>query len=332
MTLATSQEKIFAGGSMRREAGCPQKRLDESGAELVADGPAGEYSPVSSISDGCRAAISIDRFLKQESLTSNREKEGPYPSRLYTSLAGIQPTDAVLPAQPETGYSKEEAAAEAARCLQCECLECVKACTYLDHFKEYPGKCIRKVTKNITSLPGKSYRTFTPFLNACSLCGLCGTVCPTDLNMAVVNSEARRVMWAKGYMPPAIHDFAIRDMESSNVGPGALTRNQPGHDSSSYLFFPGCQLAASAPHNVERTYRHLTEQLSGGVGLMLSCCGAPAAWAGRQELFQEVLDSFLARWTEMGQTPGDPGLPYLLPDVRGEPASGPGDLSLGDPR
>ncbi len=75
----------------------------------------------------------------------------------------------------------------------------MKACTYLDHFNEYPGKCIRKVTKNITSLPGKSYRTHTKFINACSLCGLCGVVCPTDLDMAVVNSQARRIMCDKGY-------------------------------------------------------------------------------------------------------------------------------------
>jgi glutamate synthase (NADPH/NADH) small chain len=281
VTLQTPCEKVFAGGSMRRETEA--------------------YSPVSSVSDGLRAAVSIDRFLKRESLSSGREKEGPYPSCLYTSLEGIDPVPAVLPEGPRIGYSREEALAEAARCLQCECLECVKACTYLEHFHEYPGKCIRKVTKNIISLPGKSYRTFTPFLNACSLCGLCGTVCPTDLNMAVVNSEARRIMCDKEFMPPAIHDFAIRDMESSNAASSGMARNQPGHDSSSYLFFPGCQLAASAPHNVERTYRYLTERLTGGVGLALGCCGAPAAWAGRQEHFQEVLSVFTRQWTDMKQ-------------------------------
>jgi glutamate synthase (NADPH/NADH) small chain len=282
---------ILAGGSVRHAA--------ESGAGRAAGRGADEYSPVSSVSDGCSAAISVDRLLKGESLTSSRENEGPYRSRLFTSLRGIEPADAVIPSGPGIGYSREEASAEATRCLQCECMECVKACTYLDHFGEYPGKCIRKVTKNIASHPGKSYRTHTKFINACSLCGLCGNVCPTDLNMAVVNSEARGIMWGKGYMPPAIHDFAIRDMESSNTDPGALARNQPGYDSSSYLFFPGCQLAASAPGNVERTYRHLARTLSGGVGLMLGCCGAPAAWAGRRERFEEVLAAFTRQWTKM---------------------------------
>lgn len=279
--LTTAKESVFAGGSMRR------------GTQ--------EYSPVFSMSDGCRAAVSIDRYLKQESLTSGREKEGAYFSRLYTSLEGIEPAAAVLPVGPRIGYTRDEAMAEAARCLQCQCLECVKACTYLEHFKEYPGTCIRKVTKNITSLPGKSYRTYTKFINACSLCGLCGTVCPTDLDMAVVNSEARALMWDRRYMPPAIHEFAIRDMESSLSGSHALARNQPGHSSSSHLFFPGCQLAASAPHNVHRAYRHLAATLTGGVGLMLGCCGAPAAWSGRRDLFREVLEAFSRRWVDLGR-------------------------------
>jgi glutamate synthase (NADPH/NADH) small chain len=281
VTLTTSMDAVFCGGGARRHVE--------------------EYSPVWSMSDGCRAAVSIDRFLKRESLAYNREKEGPHRSRLYTSLVGVEPRSAVPPAGPGIGYRREEAVAEAARCLQCQCLECVKACTYLKHFNEYPGKCIRKVTKNIISIPGKSYRTYTRFIDACSLCGLCGVVCPTNLNMAVVNSQARRIMCDKGFMPPAIHDFAVRDMESSNSTLYTMARNQPAHSSSAYLFFPGCQLAASAPHNVDKTYRYLVERLNGGVGLMLRCCGAPAAWAGRQNLFQDVLGAFLQQWTEMGR-------------------------------
>jgi Fe-S oxidoreductase len=293
VTLTTSREGVFAGGSLRRVLETISSK--EGGRGVPA------YSPVSSLADGRRAAVSIERFLKGESLASHREREGPYATRLYTSLAGVEPKGAIRPAGPGIGYQREEAIAEAGRCLQCECLECVKACTYLAHFKEYPGKCIRKVTKNITSHPGKSYRTHTPFINACSLCGLCGAVCPTDLNMAVVNAEARRIMWEKGFMPPAIHDFAIRDMDSSLAAPHSLVRNQPGYDSSSHLFFPGCQLAASAPDHVERTYRHLTGRLTDGVGLMLGCCGAPAAWSGRNDLFRGVLDTLAGRWDALGR-------------------------------
>ena len=281
VTLATSRESVFFGGSGRQQ------------------GPG--YSPVLSMSDGCRAAISIDRFLKGEALAPRREKEGPYETRLYTSLAGVEPRGPEAPQDPRLGYNERESMSEAARCLQCECLECVKACTYLDHFNEYPGACIRKVTKNVISVPGKSFRTFTKFINACSLCGLCGAVCPTDLNMGFVNVQARRIMCEKGFMPPAIHDFALRDMESSSTEPYGIARNQPGFESSSYLFFPGCQLSASAPGNVERTYRLLAESLSGGVGLMLRCCGAPALWAGRVDVFRTMAEELTLRWERMGR-------------------------------
>ena len=281
ITLATPVDKVFLGGSARR-SGRP-------------------YSPVGSMADGVRAAVSIDRFIKHESLAPRRDREGPYETRLYTSVQGIEPKPAVSPADPRLGYDQAEAMAEAGHCLQCECLECVKACTYLEHFNEYPGKCIRKVTKNIVSVPGKSYRTFTKFINACTLCGLCGAVCPTGVDMAVVNGQARRRMCESGFMPPAIHEFALRDMESSGAEPYGVARNQPGHDSSAYVFFPGCQLAASAPDNVERTYRFLAERLSGGVGLMLRCCGAPALWSGRLEVFKAMTDEFTRLWRALGR-------------------------------
>ncbi len=280
-TLATPIDKVFLGGSALRRCR--------------------PYSPVGSMADGCRAAVSIDRYLRRESLTVNRGKEGPYATRLHTNTEGIEPEPAVARDGSHMGYDRAEAVAEAARCLQCECLECVKACTYLDHFHEYPGKCIRKVTKNVISVPGKSYRTTTKFINACTLCGLCGVVCPTDLDMAVVNGQARAIMSAKGFMPHAIHEFALRDMESSSSEPYGFARHQPGHDGSSYLFFPGCQLAASAPNNVERIYRFLAERLSGGVGLMLRCCGAPALWSGRQDTFKTMAADFRERWECLGR-------------------------------
>jgi hypothetical protein len=49
------------------------------------------------------------------------------------------------------------------------------------------------------------------------------------------------------------------------------------------------------------SYRHLREKLSGGVGIMLGCCGAPAYWAGRDDLFRETLASLRVEWERMGR-------------------------------
>ena len=280
-TLVTAVRGVFCGSAPGRESR--------------------GYSPVGAVADGLRVALSVDRFLKGESLTAGRDKEGSYRSRLETSLQGVEAAPAVTPGEGRGGYTREQAVLEARRCLQCECLQCVTACTYLQHFREYPGKCIRKVTKNLISVPGKSYRTFTPFINACALCGLCGSVCPTDLDMAVVNGRARRIMCEQGVMPPAIHHFAIEDMESSNSAAYAFARNQPGWESSSHLFFPGCQLAASLPDKVVQTYQFLMTRLEGGVGMATGCCGAPAQWSGRELLYEQTTDALKEHWRSLGR-------------------------------
>ncbi len=104
-------------------------------------------------------------------------------------------------------------------------------------------------------------------------------------------------------MPVSAHDFALRDMEFSNSDKFTLARHAPGAPASDLLFFPGCQLSASEPHYVEQIYAWLqaTVPAKSGVGLMLRCCGAPAEWAGRTDLFQTALAEFAAEYDKMGQ-------------------------------
>ncbi len=118
--------------------------------------------------------------------------------------------------------------------------------------------------------------------------------------MGEVCKAARATMVKQGKMPPSAHEFALRDMEFSNSNLFALTRLEPGMESSAFLFFPGCQLAASAPEHVAKTYAYLRERLDRGVGLMLRCCGAPADWSGREKLFGETFQEFEAEWQRLG--------------------------------
>jgi glutamate synthase (NADPH) small chain len=277
VTLATAQPKVFAGGGIRRAIEC--------------------RSPIESIADGRRAAISIDRYLQKVSLTASREGEGPYVTRLFTSTEGIEPLPATPMADDASGYSKEEATREAKRCIQCQCLECVKVCEYLNSFGGYPKKYVRQIYNNLSIVMG--HRHANKLINSCSLCGLCREVCPEDLHMGLVCKKAREIMVSQGKMPVSAHDFPLRDMLFSNGEKCALTRHQPGTQTSSFLFFPGCQLSASAPEQVRKTYGILAEKLSGGVGLMLRCCGAPAEWSGRVELFSSSLHDIRAQWEEM---------------------------------
>lgn len=259
----------------------------------------GKSSPVWQAAQGRWAATSIDRFLQGVSLTAGREKDGPYKTRLFTSLQGIGPLPRTEPADPAAGYSPDEARAEAGRCLQCQCLECVKVCTYLEHFGAYPRKYAREIYNNESIVMGP--RQANRLINSCSLCGLCERVCPEDFAMQDLCLQARRAMVAKGKMPPSAHEFALEDMRFSLGERFHLVRHAPGRTESAHAFYPGCQLCASAPGQVQRVYAHLAETLPGGVGLMLGCCGAPAHWAGRTEEYTAVSRSILRDWDALGR-------------------------------
>jgi glutamate synthase (NADPH/NADH) small chain len=275
LTLATSHPKIFAGNAWQ------------------------ELSPIFAVFEGSVAAISIDRFLQGASLTANRGDQGAYPSRLFVNTSRATPLAAVEPVDPVRGYTREEAAREAGRCLPCECLECVRVCEYLKHYGSYPKRYIREIYNNECIVMG--VRKSNRMVNSCALCGLCAAVCPEKLSMAEVCLEARRTMVEKQRMPPSAHEFALRDMAFSNSDAFALARHQPGLNSSRFAFLPGCQLAASAPEHVVSCYEHLRATHDGGVGLLLGCCGAPALWAGKDALFGETTAGLRSAWDALGR-------------------------------
>jgi Fe-S oxidoreductase len=273
ITFSTPIEGIFAGGGLLW------------GPEM--------HSSITSISEGRRAGISIDRYLQEVSLTASREGEGPHESCLYTSLEDVEARPRIEMGHPDVGYEWYEAMLEAQRCLQCECLECVKVCQYLEDYGKYPRKYVREIYNNLSIVQGT--RHANKFINSCSTCGLCAEVCPTDVDMGKIVLDARRTMVEQGRMPPSAHDFALRDMQFSNGEKFAMAKNPPGSDTSSYVLFPGCQLSASSPQHVEKLFNHLTSSLPDDqVGLMLGCCGSPARWAGRTDLFDEAID----RWRD----------------------------------
>ncbi len=273
----TRLDKVFAGGCS-----------ENSAASLIWQAAEGRW-----------AATSIDRYLQRVSLTAGREKNGPYQTRLYCDIKGVAQKSAVGMSQPKSGYSESEAIEEARRCLLCECLECVKVCAYLKHFQAYPKRYVREIYNNESIVMGA--RQANRLINSCSLCGLCERVCPENFAMQDICLTARQSMVKRNKMPPSAHEFALMDMEFSQSEHFAMARYQPGKAAISHLFFPGCQLCASSPEKVFASYEYLCRNISGGVGLMLGCCSAPAFWAGREERFQNDLGILKQQWIEMGK-------------------------------
>lgn len=122
LTLETGVPGVFAGG----------------------DAVTGPASAVEALAAGRKAAISIDRYLRDKDMRSDREDEWVKPKELMVATKGIEkkarlkmPTLAVADREKnfyevDQGFSQEEAVTEAKRCLSCagccECMSCVPAC------------------------------------------------------------------------------------------------------------------------------------------------------------------------------------------------------------
>ena len=243
---------------------------------------------------GRSAARTLERLVAGVSLTAARDTDE---RSLFTELDGIAPVERVLPIAEV--YSETEARQEAGRCLQCQCLVCVKACVYLQKYKGYPRVYARQMFNNAAIVKGT--HTANALALGCALCGQCTEICPEGFSMADLCLHARQDMVERGYMPQSAHEFALEDMAQASGPESSVSRPDPATGRCARLFFPGCQLAAARGPQILRVWRFLRERLDGGTGIMLSCCGVPAFWAGNTPLFDEHAARLRADWESLGK-------------------------------
>ena len=289
-------------------------------------------SIINAVSSGRRAAISIERYVKKISMTASREREGAFDTPLQYNMEDVEPVNRVE--KTSDIYNEEEAREEAGRCLKCRCDQCIKTCSHMKKFNIAPKGYIRQINNNENVIMGTRYAN--KMINSCTQCGLCKEQCFLDISMKDIIRETRESMVEKGKMPPSAHDFALKDMEFSNSSHFFMVKppppipeekrkererelftyprisfsnyaqsiykgDAPGTEKVDYLFYPGCQLSASYPEYVKKTYEYLLSSIKEGVGIMLGCCGAPADWAGRQDLMKENAEKIRSTWIEMGK-------------------------------
>lgn len=333
--LMTEYDAVFLGtGDWEKELSIDSETFQVAGLPVFAGGRLYNKndSVIYAVSSGKRAAVSIERFIKKISLTASREREGSFETPMKYYLDDAEPIARV----EKSGdiYTHEEAAAEAKRCFKCKCTQCVKACSHLQKFNMTPKSYGRQIQINENVIMGTRYAN--TMIDSCTQCGLCKEQCPEGIGMDEVIHKTRESMVEKGKMPVSAHDFALKDMEFSNSdkffmvkSPPPIPEDQletrkrelftypritfskyaqslfngenPGHEKVDYLFYPGCQLSASYPEYVEKAYKYLLSRIKEGVGLMLGCCGAPADWAGRQDLMAESTERLKNAWLEMGK-------------------------------
>jgi uncharacterized membrane protein YdjX (TVP38/TMEM64 family)/Fe-S oxidoreductase len=116
----------------------------------------------------------------------------------------------------------------------------------------------------------------------CSLCGLCGAVCPVRLEPRDLFLEMRRTAVARGIASFPEHKLLLA-YENRGISKRYSYYALP--EGCHTVFFPGCALPGTRPKRTFEVYNHL-RPLIPGLGIVLDCCTKPSHDLGRQEFFQ----------------------------------------------
>lgn len=291
ITLATSVPGVFAGG----------------------DAVYGPRSVIEALASGKKAAISIDRYLRGEELSTGRQGEGLQQSRLKVNLEGIprkyRVNESTLPVEQrkgnfreiQLGLTQEQAREEAERCLSCECKLCVKDCEFLKLYCQTPKELAQKFKAGY-------FREKPVVPYSCNLCGLCGKLCPEELSSGDMCMAIRELMVKEKIGPLPPHQFVRRDQDY--VTSDAVTLSKPGDaGKGEWAFFPGCSLPGSSPELVIKIHNYLQQKLP-GTGIILRCCGAPTHFLGDRAKFENMADDIAAEVKKVGAS----GLIVACPD------------------
>lgn len=128
----------------------------------------------------------------------------------------------------------------------------------------------------------------------CSMCGLCGSVCPELLDPMEMLYSLRVKQVLSGAAPYPAHR-GLLDYERRGVSPRYTFYSLP--EGARRVFFPGCTLPGIRPH-VTYNLLELLNNCGNTTGIVLDCCAKPSQLLGRVarfEAFMREMVNFLAR-------------------------------------
>ncbi|MDR3502205.1 MAG: FAD-dependent oxidoreductase [Legionella sp.] len=254
-------------------------------------------SSIEAIEHGIRASQSIEKYLKVGLMDGVRET---YAKRSIVQNYYKLPIAAGVFIRNLHEINTEQAIAEAKRCSKCDCSLCVDSCALMQKFNKDPKRIVSDAMTTLRPIEKFSKRIASRLINSCNMCGLCETVCPEKVDMEDCLLQARHFLFKDEAIPPAYHDFWLRDMEFANSDQAHVFISPESGKKSRYMFFPGCQLGASEPNYVLKAYGFLKE-LFNDTSLLVGCCGVPADWAGDEELRDTVQNNILQEWSKIGE-------------------------------
>ena len=249
------------------------------------------------IAMGLDAVNPVEWWLKTKNMPPQKEFAA---CQMQIDNEVFTPTPTILPANGSS-YTKEEVICEAKRCAECSCDGCRRHCDLIDIYKKLPKRFKEEVDNSIEPkhVDGGGY-TYKRLMAACSDCGQCKEHCPQNIDFGSFILEGRAKIQAKGQMPPAFYGYWLNDCDQAMSAAATLTANPPSAAKAKYAFFPGCQLGASDPQYVLRTYEFL-RNVEPQTAIMASCCGVPYLWAGKTEKHQKAIADLREKWNSLGQ-------------------------------
>lgn len=257
---------------------------------------------ITAIEHGVRVSHSIEKYLKvnlMDGVPSTYQKD-----EVEVKYQKLKVSDPFFPEVVDRFMASEQGISEAKRCLKCDCNVCVNSCEMMQHFKKKPLRITQDVMATMRPVEQFSKRIASRLINSCNQCGLCETVCPESIDMEEELLKARHFLFKDKAMPAAYHDFWMRDMAFANSDESYIfmspEQKPEGKIKSKYLFFPGCQLGASAPGYVTAAFEFI-KKLDHHASILVGCCGVPADWAGDEALRDQVTTQIASQWKIAGE-------------------------------
>ncbi|BBD07081.1 iron-sulfur cluster-binding protein [Desulfovibrio ferrophilus] len=178
-----------------------------------------------------------------------------------------------MPAPPSTVFALDERL-EHMRQNCIECGVCVRECAFLRRYGT-PWRIAGEWNSPRTE------RERLPF--SCSLCGLCTTVCPLDLDPKALFLDMRRsaVREGLGHFPE--HNRLV-DYETRGTSSRYTWYGLP--DGCDTVFFPGCTFPGTRPAVTRKLFTFLMSKVP-NLGVVMDCCTKPSHDLGREQAFDE---------------------------------------------
>lgn len=160
------------------------------------------------------------------------------------------------------------------RCIDCP--KCQAECAFLEKYGTP-----REIAVNYD--PSKDDCLGLPY--ECSLCGLCGAVCPVGLSPEEMFIEMRRESTARGVSPMPEHK---RLLLYEKRGTSKLFSYYSLPEKCHTVFFPGCTFTGTRRQQTIGVYEHL-KSFDHSLGIVLDCCCKPSHDLGRSDYFSAMM-------------------------------------------